>query len=503
VDRKHMLTHRSSTARQSVGPAGIQAIDIAGVRKQSWFLLVLLCVAQFMVIIDATVVNVALPSIGRELRFATAADLQWVVTAYVLVTGGLTLLGGRTTDLLDRRRLFLVGLFVFTAASLTTGLSPSPGVLIASRAAQGVGAALLTPAALAIITTAYVGPKRTAALAVWGALGAAGAAVGLVLGGVLTSWFGWQWVFFINVPIGAAAAAIGLLIVPAPPPSTGRLRDLDIAGALALISGLVLLVLAITAGTVRGWTSAQTALLFVLAIGLLAAFAAIERKVKQPIVPPSTWRVRSLISGNAMYLGASAIMGGSFFLSSLYVQRVLGAPAWEAGLSFLPLALMVGVAGRVGSALVSRAGVRPVVLLGLVLEGGGALLLAHAPADANYFANVLPGFLGIGFGLGLAFVAVPLLVMADVSEADTGMASGMMQTAHEIGISLGVAAISAIATAGGAEAGFEAGFRQGLLAAALIAGLLVATSFIAVPSVPLAPTPRVPSPSAIPDSAQI
>src|SRR2546425_915989 len=247
-----------------------QLVEVATARKQSWFLLFLLCVAQFMVIIDATVVNVALPSIGRELRFATAADLQWVVTAYVLVTAGLTLLGGRMADLLNRRQLFLVGLLVFTVASLTTGLSPSPGLLIASRAAQGLGAAVLTPAALSIITTAYAGPKRTAALAVWGALGAAGAAVRLVLGGVLTSWFGWQWVFFISVPIGAGAAVMALFVVPTPPPSTGRLRDLDIAGALALISGLVLLVLAITAGTVHGWTSWQAALSFVLAVGLLA-----------------------------------------------------------------------------------------------------------------------------------------------------------------------------------------------------------------------------------------
>ena len=480
-----------------------QLVEGVGARKQTWLLLILLSVAQFMVIIDATVVNVALPSIGRELGFATAADLQWVVTAYVLVTGGLTLLGGRMTDLLNRRRLFLVGLLLFTAASLTTGLSPSPGLLITSRAAQGLGAALLTPAALAIITIAYAGPQRTAALAVWGALGAAGAAVGLVLGGVLTSWFGWQWVFFINVPIGVIAAAIAFFVLPAPPATTGRLRDLDIAGALALISGLVVLVLAITAGTGHGWTSAQAVALLVVSVGLLATFAVMERKVKQPIVPPSMWRVRSLTSGNAMYLGASAIMGGSFFLSSLYVQRVLGAPAWEAGLSFLPLALMVGVAGKLGSGLVARVGFRLVLVLGLAVEGAGALLLAHVPGDASYVANVLPGFLAIGFGLGLAFVAVPLLVMSDVSDADTGMASGMLQTSHEIGISLGVAVISAVATAGTAQAGFETGFREALFAAALIAGVFVAASLMAVPSVRPMPTPRVAAPSAIPGSAQV
>jgi hypothetical protein len=291
-------------------------------------------------------------------------------------------------------------------------------------------------------------------------------------------------------------------MVPAPPPGTGTLRDLDVAGALTLIGGLVMLVLAITAGSGHGWTSAQAGLLLVLSVGLLATFATLERKVKQPIVPPSTWRVRSLVSGNAMYLGASAVMGGSFFLSSLFVQRVLGAPPWLAGLAFLPLALMVGVAGKLGSALMSRTGLRPVLMLGLALEGGGALLLAHVPADASYVANVLPGFLGIGFGLGLAFVAVPLLVLGNIRDADTGMASGMMQTAHEIGISLGVAVMSAVATAGTAAAGFETGFRDAMFAAALMAVVLAVASLAAVPSVRPASTRSESSPSAIPESAQ-
>ncbi len=447
-----------------------------------WSLLILLCVAQFMVIIDATVVNVALPSIGRALRFATAADLQWVVTAYVLVTGGLTLLGGRITDLVDRRRLFLAGLLLFTAASLTTGLAPSPALLIASRAAQGVGASLLTPAALSIITTSYSGSRRTAALAVWGTLGAAGAAVGLVLGGVLTSWFGWQGVFFINVPIGVAAAIAGYLMLPAPPPTAGRFSDLDVTGALALIAGLATLVFAVTSGTAHGWASPQTVIAFLVSAGMLAAFVAIERRVEQPIVPPSTWRVRSLVSGNAMYLGASAVLGGALFLTSLYVQRVLGAPPWEAGLAFVPLALAIAVAGRVGSSLIPYAGIRPLLFLGFVLEGAGALLLAHVPADASYVANVLPGFLAIGLGLGLAFVTVPMIVMADVREGDAGMASGMMQTAHEVGISLGVAIMSAVATAGAATAGFTVGFRQGLLAGAVIAGVVAVVSLIATPA---------------------
>jgi EmrB/QacA subfamily drug resistance transporter len=455
----------------------------AGEGEQTWFLLVLLCVAQFMVIIDATVVNVALPSIGRALPFATPADLQWVVTAYVLVTGGLTLLGGRVADLLDRRRLFLLGLLLFTVASLSTGLAPSPLLLILSRAAQGLGAALLTPAALSILMTTYAGARRTAALAVWGALGAAGAAVGVVLGGVLTSWFSWQWVFFINVPIGAAAAVVGMFLVPTLPPGVGRLRDLDVAGALLLIAGLVTLVFTITAGAAHGWLSPQTLLSLAVSAGLLAAFAAVERRVRQPIVPPASWRVRSLVSGNAVYLGASAVMGGAFFLSTLYLQRVLGAPAWEAGLAFLPLALAVGIGGKVASRLVAHAGSRAVLLLGLVIEGGGALFLANVPAGPTYIANVLPGFLAIGFGLGFSFVAAPAIVMARVSSEDAGMVSGLMQTAHEIGISLGVALLSAIASATMAPAGLASGYRQGMLVAAVIAALLAVVTVTAVPSI--------------------
>ncbi len=448
-----------------------------------WSLLIVLAIAQFMVIIDATVVNVALPSIGRALRFATPADLQWVVTAYVLVTGGLTLLGGRMADLLNRRRLFLTGLLLFTAASLGTGLAPSPPLLILSRAGQGLGAAMLTPAALSILTTAYSGTQRTTALAVWGALGAAGAAVGVVLGGILTSWLGWQWVFFINVPIGMVAAAIALFIVPISPRGSGRVRDLDIAGGLLLIGGLLLLVLTITAGAAHGWGSGQMLLTLVVAAALLATFGFVERKVRQPIIPPRTWRIRSLVLGNAVYLGASAVMGGAFFLTTLFIQRDLGLPAWQTGLAFLPLAVAVGVGGRVASALVAHAGSKAALLLGLVIEGGGALLLASAPADATYFANVLPGLVAIGAGLGFSFVAAPLIVMSKVTSENSGMASGLMQTAHEIGISLGVATLSAVATAASATSGLATGYRQGMLVAALIAGLLAVLTLVAMPAV--------------------
>jgi EmrB/QacA subfamily drug resistance transporter len=436
-----------------------------------------------MVIIDATVVNIALPSIGKAFRFTSAADLQWVATAYVLVTGGLTLLGGRTADLFERKRLFIIGLLLFAAASLATGLAPSAALLVISRAVQGLGAALLTPAALSIITTTYSGARRTTALAVWGALGAAGAAAGVVLGGILTSWFGWQWVFFINVPIGASVAGIAMFILPASVASRGPLRDLDIAGALVLIAGLAMLVFGLTSGANHGWASAQTLVALIVSAALLATFGLIERRVKQPIAPPSMWRVRSLVSGNVVFLATSAVMGGVFFLSSLYLQRGLGLTAWQAGLAFLPLVLAVGGGSGLASRLVSHVGVRTVIVLGLVIEAGGALLLARVPSDASYLANVVPGFLAIGIGLGFSFVASPLVVMADVGADDAGLASGLMQTSHEIGISLGIASLSAVATAVAMQTGLAAGYRQSMAAAALVAGLLAVVSLIVVPAV--------------------
>lgn len=460
--------------------ADSQAIDIV---RWPWAVLILVCVAQFMVIIDATVVNIALPSIDKSLRFATTADLQWVATAYVLVTGGLTLLGGRLTDFFDRKRLFVAGLLLFTTASLATGLAPSPVLLVMSRAAQGLGAALLTPTALAIITTTYTGAQRATALAAWGALGAAGAAVGVVLGGVLTSLFGWQWVFFINVPIGAIAAIVAQFVLPASSGAREQLGQLDVAGALVLIGGLVTLVFGITAAANNGWGSAQAIVSLLAAAGLLAAFGFIERRATQPIAPPSVWRVRSLVSGNLVFLGASAVMGGVFLLTSLYLQRIIGLTAWQTGLAFLPLVGGVGAGSGLASRLVSRAGVRAVIIVGLIVEAAGALVLARVPSGASYFVEVLPGLVAIGMGLGFSFVAAPLVVMADVRGDDAGLASGLMQTAHEIGISLGVASLSAITTAVAMQAGLAAGYRQSMVVAAVVAALLAIATLIFVPAV--------------------
>ena len=447
---------------------------------RSWTVLILLSVAQFMVILDVTVVNVALPSIGKALAFRTA-DLQWVVTAYVLFTGGLLLLGGRAADILGRRSVFLVGLGMFTAASLASGLAPSPRALIVSRAAQGLGAALLTPGALSTITATYRGPQRTTALAAWGAIGGAGSAAGQVLGGVLTTVFGWRAIFFINVPVGIAVALLALRLVPADPRRwTGR-RQLDLPGALSVVAGLVLLVYAIEGTGAHGWTSAHTLVALALAAGLLAAFALIERRVPRPLVPPATWRARTLASGVALMFSVTGLLVGTFFLNSLYLQRVLGASALETGLAFLPITLVLGGAAHVASRLLARVGSRALAGAGVGLIGAGAALLSLAPHHASYATELLPGFLLLGCGVGLAFPAASVTTMHEVEHQDAGVASGLMTTGHEIGAALGVATFSAIATSG--TGSFAAGYDNSFLVAAIVAAALAVIALVTVPAV--------------------
>src|SRR6185437_10180550 len=330
--------HGLRAHRQPAGPVPAASGAAAGGASQeghgsrrSWSLLVLLSVAQFMVILDATVVNVALPSIGRSLHFSPGG-LQWAVTAYVLASGGLVLAGGRAADLAGRRRMFLSGLTVFTAASLASGLALSPATLIAARAGQGVGAALLTPAALSIITTTYAGAQRATALATWGALGGAGAAAGVLAGGVLTTWLGWRSVFLVNVPIGAVAGVLSLRLVPRYEPRRGFGRKLDLAGAALAVAGLVTLCYALASAPAHGWGSARTLLLLALAVVLLAAFAVVERSVPRPLVPAQLWRTRSLVAGVLVMLGATGILVGTFFLNSLYLQEVQHASALRVGL---------------------------------------------------------------------------------------------------------------------------------------------------------------------------
>jgi EmrB/QacA subfamily drug resistance transporter len=458
-------------------------IDDATSERRSWWILALIGLAQFMVILDVTVVNVALPSIGEALSFA-ATDLQWVVTVYVLFTGGLMLLGGRATDMLGRRRVFLVGLLVFTAASLASGLAWSPAALIVARAAQGFGAALLLPSALAIITTTYGGAQRTAALSIWGAIGSAGVAAGVLFGGVITTLLGWEWIFFINVPVGFVVAAGAVRLLPAVQTLPPARLKLDLLGAATVMVGLVTLVYAVVGTAQYGWGSGRTLLLLAIAAALLAAFIGIELRGREPLVPPATWRVRSLVSSAVVMLGATGILVGAFYLNTLYLQNVLGHSALKTGLSFLPLALVIFAAAHLGSHLLPHAGSRVVALGGLALMAIGALLLAAAPDRASYTTDLLPGFLLLGAGVGLVFVAVTVTAMADVRHEQAGLASGMMTTAHELGAAFGVAVLAAVATANGNPVG---GYGTGFLVAAAMATLLAVVAVVALPSFRPAP----------------
>lgn len=468
--------HKTRRTTLEAGPARDAA---PGTRRRPWSVLILLSVAQFMVILDATVVNVALPSIGRSLHVA-AGDLQWVVTAYVLLSGGLVLLGGRAADVAGRRRMFLAGLSVFTVASLASGLAPAAGALFAARAGQGLGAALLTPAALSIITTTYSGAQRAAALSVWGAIGGAGAGAGVLVGGMLTTWLGWRSVFLINVPVGVVAGLLSLHLIPRSRPA--RIRgELDLPGAVLATAGLVTGVYALAGARAHGWGSARTLLLLAVAVVLLAAFAVVERSVRRPLLPPGTWRTRSLVAGVVVMLGATGILVGTFFLNSLYLQDVQHAPALRAGLEFLPVTVVIGAGAHLASRLLPRAGTRVVAAAGLALMAGGALLLSAVSARSGYLTGLLPGLLIIGAGTGLVFPAVSVTAMSDVAADRAGLASGLMTTAHEIGAALGVAVFSVVAIAAGG--GFAAGYRHGFTVAAGVAAGLALLAAAAIPAV--------------------
>ncbi|HET9972455.1 MAG TPA: MFS transporter [Streptosporangiaceae bacterium] len=490
----HGIRHRH-------GPQQATAIGAApdGGRRP-WTLMVVLSAAQFMVILDATVVNVALPSIARSLGLA-AGELQWLITAYVLASGGLVLLGGRAADLAGGRRVFLAGLAVFTAASLASGLAPAAGVLIAARAAQGLGAALLTPAALSVITTSYAGAQRATALGVWGALGGAGAAAGVLAGGVLTTWLGWRSVFLVNVPVGVAAGLAGLHLLPRREPRRGPAREpgrepeqepgrglgrgLDLPGAALAVAGLVTLTYALADAPAHAWASARVLGLLVLAVILLAAFAVAERSAPRPLVPPRLWRTRSLVAGVLVMLGATGILVATFFLNSLYLQEVQGASALRTGLAFVPVAVVIGAGAHLAARLLPKAGSRVLIVAGLVVMGAGALLLTGVSARSGYLTGFLPGLLVTGAGTGLVLPATAVTALSEIAADRAGLASGLMTAAHEIGAALGIAVFSAVAVAAGG--GIAAGYRHGFTLAAAVAGGLAVVAALLVPAVRPAP----------------
>ncbi len=407
--------------------------------------LVLLAMAQFIIVVDASIVNVALPTIGIDLRFAQD-DLSWVINAYTLVFGGFLLLGGRLADLLGRRRLFISGLVLFSLASLAGGLATSDIQLIVARAFQGLGAALVSPAALSIVTTTFAeGPERNKALGVWGAVAGAGGAAGVLLGGVLTQGLGWQWVLWVNVPIGLTAAFLAPRLVPESRDEVED-RSFDIPGAVAVTAGLALLVYAIVDAESAGWTSAQTLVGIGGALALIAAFLVIEVRARKPLMPLSTFRLQTLRGANVVGLLVGMSLFSMFFFVSLYLQQVLGFDALEAGLGYLPLAIVIILSAGAASQAVTRLGFKTPLIAGMLLVAAGLLWFTQVSVGGSYVADVLGPSLLAAAGLGFAFVPVTIAAVTGTRPDQAGLASGLINTSQQVGGALGVAILASIAT---------------------------------------------------------
>jgi EmrB/QacA subfamily drug resistance transporter len=409
--------------------------------------LVLACLAQFMVILDVSVVNVALPAIRGGLHF-TEANLQWVVNAYTVTFAGFLLLGGRAADLLGRRRVFVAGLTLFSLASLAGGFAHSQGMLIAARALQGLGGAIVAPASLSILTTTFTeGAARNRAVGVWGAMGGAGGAAGVLLGGVLTDTLGWRWILFINVPIGLAAALFSQRLI-AEGRDSNRARSFDLAGALAATLGLSILVLGIVRTDVTGWGSGQTIGLIAAGLVLLALFLAIEgRFATEPLMPLRIYSSRMLSAANVVVLLVGAATFGMWFFVSLYLQQVLGYSPIKAGLAFLPMTLMIVAGSTFASRGVTRFGAKPLLAVGMIAQTAGLLLFTGVSVGGSYLGDVALPSLLVSAGLGLAFVPATISAVAGVAPHEAGLASGLVNTARLVGGALGLAILAAFATA--------------------------------------------------------
>jgi EmrB/QacA subfamily drug resistance transporter len=448
----------------------------AGGKRAGVFLLVLLALAQLMVILDISAVNVALPDLAKDLDIG-GGDVGWTITSYSLVFGSLLLLGGRAADLLGRRRVFLTGLGVFTVASLASAVATGEDVFFAARAGQGLGAAMLSPAALSIITTTFQGPDRARALGVWGAVGGAGAPLRVQLRGTLTELVDWRAIFLINLPIGMGVAVAATKAVPADV-ARPQWRGLDLRGAVVATVSLAALVYALSQAADAGWTSVQTLGLGLAGLAGLSAFAALELRTRKPLLDVSRLREPGVGGGFVMMLAASAVLFGSFLLTSIYLQEVLGTGALETGLAFLPMAVIIGLGAHLGGHLVGHAGLRIAMAIAFALTAAGMLLLAGVDGDGSYVGDVLPGMLVAGLGLGIALVSVALSVLTGAADDEAGMLSGLNTTGHEIGGSLGVAVLVTIATGatGTDPSASVAGLASGLGDAFLVSGVIAAVA---------------------------
>ncbi len=448
-------------------------------QEKRWLALVLLCSAQFVVVLDASIVNVALPSIGEALSFSQE-NLPWVVNAYVLTFGGFLLLGGRTADLLGRRRVFMAGLILVAVASLAAGFAVNEAQLIAARAAQGLGAAIISPAALSIVTTIFSdGAERNKALGVWGAVAGSGGAAGVLLGGILTDGLGWEWVLWVNVPVALVALALTPRLI-AESRAEGETRAFDVAGAVTVTAALSILVYAVVDATDKGWGSARTLGLIAVSLVLFAAFVAIELRARKPLVPFSIFRIRTLTGANVVGVLVGASLFSMFFFISLYMQQVLGYSAIHAGLSYLPLALTIIATAGIGSQLVTKFGYKPVLAVGLLFIVAGLLWFSRISVGGGFTTDILGPSLLAAAGLGFSFVTTTIAAVSGVEEHEAGLASGLINTSQQVGGALGLAVLATIATSHTEDAvasgtnlpqALTDGFQYAFLGGAAIAAL--------------------------------
>jgi EmrB/QacA subfamily drug resistance transporter len=455
--------------------------------RRKWLALALLAGVQFMVVLDIAIVNVALPSIKVDLGFSQE-NLQWVISAYALVFGGFLLLGGRAADLLGRRRIFLAGIILFTLASLFAGLAWSETSLIAARAVQGLGAAVITPAAMSILSTTFVeGRERNIALGVWGAVGGFGAAAGVLMGGVLTDALSWEWIFFVNVPVGI----VGFLVAPLllKESRDASVRSFDAFGAVAVTGGLSTLVYAITQAGQEGWLGGRTIGFFAASVILLVAFVVWELRHPEPLMRIGILRIKTVTGANVAGFIVSTAMFAMFLMLTLYMQQVLGYSAMKTGVAYLAVAGTAIFTSAIAAQLVTRIGVKPVLITGMTALTAGLVYFTQVSVHGSYLGDLLPGFLLVALGIGFAFVPISIAALAGIQPAEAGLASGLVNTSQQIGGALGIAALSTIATsrtedaiAGGSTpaAALVTGFHGAFLAGVIIAAIGVVAALVLV-----------------------
>lgn len=473
-------------------PRGSTLIELEpGRHVPAWLVLALVCVGQFMVVLDASIVNVALPSIQNDLHFSTSG-LQWIVNAYTLTFAGFLLLGGRAADLFGRRKVFLIGLTVFTLSSLLGGLAQNEAWLISARALQGIGAAILAPATLTILTATFPeGPTRAWALGAWSAVSSAGASAGALLGGILTDLLNWRWILFVNVPVGVVALLAARRDLPESRADMTH-RHLDLGGAITVTAGLVALVFALVRTETYGWTSSQVLMPLALGVVLLAVFLFLQARVsKAPLVPLRIFRLRSVAGGNIVMFLMFGALFGSWYFETLYMQRVLGYSPLQAGLAFLPQTLLIAAGAQLTARLVPKFGPRPLIILGTLVAGGGLVWLSQISTSSTFLADLLLPFVLIGLGMGLAVTPIAVAGTAGVARAEAGLASGLLNTSRTVGAAIGLAALATVAAnrtsraLSSAPAHAGAALTDGYARSFLVgAGLLLVTALVALFTLP-------------------